>query len=173
MIKFYKVSQDQYFKDRLEALLQAGFDTEGAKRTAQEEYERIELPRRGTMYSAGYDLKTPAEYVLQPGQSLVIPTGLRIQMEEDMWMGIYIRSSLGFKYNVRLKNSVAVIDADYFGADNEGHLKVGIYNGGDRELVLHAGDAFAQGILQKYYVTEDDMPVQKRRSGGFGSTNQK
>ncbi|MFQ9801334.1 MAG: hypothetical protein ACLR23_23245 [Clostridia bacterium] len=41
-----------------------------------------------------------------------------------MWLGIYIRSSLGFKYGVRLVNSVAVIDADYAWADNEGHLKI-------------------------------------------------
>lgn len=171
MIKFETVSLAQYIADRLEALLTDGKDREEALRQVQQEYESIELPRRGTTYSAGYDLRTPADYTLEPGESLVIPTGLRIQMEDNMWLGVYIRSSLGFKYNVRLKNSVAVIDADYYGADNEGHLKIGIYNGGSRPLVLHAGDAFAQGILQKYYITDDDEPVQKRRSGGFGSTN--
>ncbi len=152
-------------------LLFEGKTTEEAEKKAAEEYARIELPRRGTPCSAGYDIRTPFAVRLPAGESLVIPTGLRVSMADDMWLGVYIRSSLGFKYNVRLKNSVAVIDADYYGADNEGHLKVGIYNGGDRELVLEAGDAFAQGILQKYYLTEDDDPVRKRRTGGFGSTN--
>lgn len=171
MIKFEKVSPSQYVADRLAMLASEGAQPEEAREKALEEYGKIQLPRRGTLDSAGYDLRTPADYTLDSGGSLVIPTGLRIQMERDMWLGIYIRSSLGFKYDVRLKNSVAVIDADYYGADNEGHLKIGIYNGGSRTLVLHQGDAFAQGILQRYFVTDDDEPVLKRRSGGFGSTN--
>ena len=152
-------------------LLFEGKTPEEAETEVRSEYDGIELPRRGTPYSAGYDIRTPFALTLPAGASMTVPTGLRVKMAEDMWLGIYIRSSLGFKYNVRLKNSVAVIDADYYGADNEGRLKVGIYNGGDRELVLAAGDAFAQGILQKYYLTEDDDPVRKRRTGGFGSTN--
>lgn len=172
MTKFHKISLEQYIKDRVGDLMQAGLSQQEAADAAKEEYDNIVMPRRSTTFSAGYDLRSPGEYVLAPGESLSIPTGLRIQMEEDMWLGVYIRSSLGFKYNVRLKNSVGVIDADYFNADNEGHLKVGIYNGGDKTLQIHAGDAIAQGILQKYYVTDDDEPVQQRRSGGFGSTNQ-
>lgn len=172
MTKFHKISLAQYTKDRVGDLMQTGLEEQEAVMQAEREYENIVLPRRSTTYSAGYDLRSPGEYVLLPGESLTISTGLRIQMDENMWLGVYIRSSLGFKYNVRLKNSVGVIDADYFNADNEGHLKVGIYNGGNKMLEIHAGDAIAQGILQKYYVTDDDEPVQQRRSGGFGSTNQ-
>lgn len=171
MTKFEKVSLARYQKDRAEILLREGMSLEEAYQVAEQEYEKIELPRRGTLYSAGYDIRTPAAYRVEPGQNLVIPTGLRIAMEEDMWLGIYIRSSLGFKYQVRLSNSVTVIDADYYGADNEGHLRISLYNGGDRPLALAAGDAFAQGILQKYYKTDDDEPVQKVRKGGIGSTN--
>ena len=171
MARFEKISFAQYREDRLPMLDGAGdAESEDLLRAA---YDAISLPQRGTAFSAGYDLRTPFDFVLKPGEEAVIPTGLRILMPGDLWLGIYIRSSLGFRYSVRLLNSTAVIDADYAGADNEGHIKVGIYNGGRKELSLRKGDAFAQGILQKYYLTDDDMPVKARRTGGFGSTNSK
>lgn len=171
MIFFDKISLKQYLSDRMPALLTSGLSEEEGCRKAEEEYSSIQLPRRATARSAGYDLRVPFDLTVHPGESVVIPTGLRVCMEDDMWLGIYIRSSLGFKYGVRLKNSVAVIDADYYGADNEGHLKVGIYHHGDRDLILKAGDAFAQGIFQRYILADNDDPVQERRTGGFGSTN--
>lgn len=166
MIKFEKVTFSQYITDRRKRSEQFLLEKD-----VRSEYDAIALPRRGTLYSAGYDIRTPFTCFLEPGQRLVIPTGLRVLMDSDMWLGIYIRSSLGFKYGVRLLNSVAVIDADYSGADNEGHLMIGLYNGGDRAVKLAAGDAFAQGIFQKYFVVEDDEPVERIRKGGFGSTN--
>ena len=166
MIRFEKISFEQYVQDRL-----AHSNSAPDGSVLQKEYEGILMPRRSTPYSAGYDLRTPFDFTIAPGESLVIPTGLRAFMESDMWMGIYIRSSLGFKYGIRLVNSVAVIDADYSGAANEGHLMVGIYNGGKASVSLKAGEAFAQGIFQRYYVTEDDNPVKTERKGGFGSTN--
>ena len=162
MIAIDRISPEQYRKDRPGV----------APERVDDEYSGIVLPRRGTLVSAGYDFHTPFSFTLRPGETLVVPTGLRALMEDDMWLGLYIRSSLGFKYGVRLVNSVAVIDADYALADNEGHLKIGIYNGGDKPVSLKAGDAFAQGIFQKYYRTDDDEPVNRRRTGGFGSTDQ-
>ncbi|MBQ6239729.1 MAG: deoxyuridine 5'-triphosphate nucleotidohydrolase [Firmicutes bacterium] len=169
MIRFEKISFRQYREDRLPMLGGAG--NVASEDDLRAEYDAISLPQRGTAFSAGYDLRTPYDFVLKPGDETVIPTGLKIRMPGEFWLGIYIRSSLGFKYSVRLLNSTAVIDADYADADNEGHIKVGIYNGGSKELSLHKGDAFAQGILQKYYLTDDDAPVKQRRTGGFGSTN--
>ena len=169
MIRFDKVTFEQYFLDRRKRAVSQDITEEAALR----EYESIMLPKRSTLYSAGYDIRTPFSFTIRPGESLVVPTGLNARMEEDMWLGVYIRSSLGFKHGVRLVNSVAVIDADYSQADNQGHIMVGIYNGGDHDVALNAGDAFAQGIFQKYYITEDDAPVEDRRRGGFGSTDRK
>ncbi len=166
MIRFDKVSFTQYEQDRKERAKNAPSGP-----VLQKEYEEVKMPRRGTRYSAGYDIATPFDVTLKPGESVVIPTGLKAYMEPDMWLGLYIRSSLGFKYGVRLVNSTAVIDADYSGAKNEGHLMVGIYNGGPKEVTLKAGENFAQGIFQRYYVTDDDDPVSAMRTGGFGSTN--
>ncbi len=166
MIRFEKVTFEQYEQDRQKRSQSApdGF-------VLQQEYAQIRMPRRSTLYSAGYDISTPFACTIHPGESLVIPTGLRALMEPDMWLGIYIRSSLGFKYGVRLVNSTAVIDADYAGARNQGHLMVGIYNGGRETVCLEKGEAFAQGIFQRYFLTDDDAPAERVREGGFGSTN--
>ncbi len=166
MIRFEKITAEQYIEDRQKRSSSA---LDGP--SLLQEYDAIQLPQRGTLDSAGYDIRTPFGFALWPGQSLVVPTGLRALMEPDMWLGLYIRSSLGFKYGIRLVNSTAVIDADYAGAANQGHLMVGIYNGGSKVVRLEAGDAFAQGIFQKYYITEDDSPKNQVRVGGFGSTN--
>ena len=166
MIHFAKVTAEQYIEDRQKRSTSA---PDGP--SLLQEYEAIIMPQRSTLYSAGYDIRTPFGFTIWPGQSLVVPTGLRAIMEPDMWLGLYIRSSLGFKYGIRLVNSTAVIDADYAGAANQGHLMVGIYNGGRQAVRLEAGDAFAQGIFQKYYITDDDAPKDQVRIGGFGSTN--
>lgn len=137
----------------------------------KEIYKDIVMPIRATNYSAGYDFYSPKEYLLKAKEHLKIPTGIRVSMEKDEWLGIYIRSSFGFKYNIRLKNSVGIIDSDYINADNEGHIWVALYNHGDVDLLIKKGDAFAQGIFQKYFLTEDDKPKKIDRTGGFGSTN--
>jgi len=135
------------------------------------EYTEICLPKRATGCSAGYDFFAPKNFTLNPGQEIKIPTGIRAFMNEDEWLGIFIRSGHGFKYNVRLNNSVAVIDADYVRAKNEGHIWIAIYNGGKRIFEIKKGEAFAQGVFQKYLLVDDDMPVNNERYGGLGSTS--
>lgn len=77
---------------------------------------------------------------------------------------------LGFKYRLALDNTVGVIDSDYFGADNEGHIMIKMTNNGDRELSVAAGEAFAQGVFVRYGLTDDD-DAEGVRTGGFGSTS--
>ena len=83
---------------------------------------------------------------------------------------LYPRSGLGFKYKVRLNNTVGVVDADYYFSDNEGHIFIKITNEGDKPVIVKTGDAFAQGIFMEYGITEDDR-VEESRNGGFGSTD--
>jgi len=158
MRKFLKVTKEQFRKD---------FGEENSELV----YKSLKMPIRGTNLSAGYDFFSPKRYVIQPGENLRIPTGMRVKMQDDEWLGIYIRSSIGFKYNVRLKNSVGVIDADYINAKNEGHIWIAIYNHGDQALEIEAGEAFAQGIFQRYLLVEDDQPKEIHRNGGIGSTH--
>lgn len=134
-------------------------------------YETIKLPQRATKHSAGYDIFTIKDIQLKPGEMATIPTGIKCYMQHDEWLSIRVRSGHGFKFNIRLKNQVGVVDSDYYNnTGNEGHIFIALQNEGDKEFVVNKGDAFAQGIFHKYLVVDDDY-VDTDRSGGFGSTN--
>ena len=93
-------------------------------------------------------------------------------MNENEFLGIYIRSSLGFKYNIRMCNQVGIIDADYYNnKDNEGHIFVCLQNKSDKKVVIKKGDRFVQGIFMSYLITDDDSATDTR-NGGIGSTNE-
>lgn len=77
-------------------------------------YEYVNLPQRKTKQSAGYDIESAVDDVITPGETKLIPTGLKAYMCENEWMGIYIRSSIAVKHGIVLANSVAVIDSDYY-----------------------------------------------------------
>lgn len=133
-------------------------------------YKDIEIPTRSTKHSAGYDFKSPIDLKLEPGESKKIPTGIKVCMNEDEYLAIFIRSSMGFKYNIRLCNQVGIVDSDYYNnPDNEGQIYIKIQNEGNESLIINKGDRFAQGIFMKYLLTDDDVSVNER-IGGFGST---
>ena len=130
-----------------------------------------ELPRRATAGSAGYDFFAPAGFSLKPGESVSIPTGVRARIEPGWVLMLFPRSGLGFKYRLQLNNTVGIVDADYFGARNEGHIFIKLTNAGDRPLAVAPGEAFAQGVLLPFGLTEDD-DASAERVGGFGSTDE-
>ena len=137
----------------------------------------IELPRRATPGSAGYDFYVPKglDITLQPGGVFVVSTGIKCRIEEGWVLKLYPRSGLGFKYQVGIANTVGVIDSDYYNnPDNEGEICVKLVNRGNKEVVIPAGKAYCQGVFVPYGITEDDSPVNPERVGGFGSSdNQK
>ena len=135
-------------------------------------YESYILPKRGTKCAAGYDFYAIYDYTLKPGEIMKIPTGIKVCMEEDDVLFLIDRSSMGFKYNVRMTNQVGVIDADYYNnSNNEGHMWIRIQNEGDKDYVVKKGDAMIQGIFMKFLKTDDDIESDNERNGGFGSTN--
>ena len=135
-------------------------------------YDGLKLPRRATAGSAGYDFYAPVALALDPGQTVRIPTGIRARIEPGWVLMLFPRSGLGFKYRLRLDNTVGVIDADYFGAQNEGHIFIKITNDTNegKTISLKAGDCFAQGIFTEFGIVEDDE-ADGVRNGGFGSTS--
>ena len=157
--EFFKVSESQYSKD-LKDLLSIEDDS----------YKDIKVPLRATKGSAGYDFYSPITISLKPGQSVKIPTGIRCKIDDGYVLQIYPRSSLGFKYQMCLLNTVGIIDSDYYNADNEGHIIVGVINRGDKDLTINKGDRFVQGIFYKYYLAKEEESNNERH-GGFGSTN--
>ena len=134
--------------------------------------EDIILPKRATQGSAGYDFFSPIDFSLAPGETIKIPTGIRVLLPPDKFLLIVPRSGLGFKYRVQLDNTVGVIDSDYSNSDNEGHIWIKITNDSNKgkSLVINQGDAIAQGIILQYEKTDDDK-TEGIRNGGFGSTS--
>lgn len=133
-------------------------------------YNDVKLPRRATAASAGYDFFSPISFYLKPGESIMIPTGIRVHMPSDMALMIYPRSGLSTKYRFIPKNLTAVIDSDYYNADNEGHIHMCMVNDGDKIVTVERGQAFCQGVFTRYYTVTNDS-ANATRFGGFGSTD--
>lgn len=163
--KFHKVSEARFLEDWKDTF------GEISAEEVQEIYEGISLPVRATAGSAGYDFFAPVKVTLQPGETVKIPTGIRVEMEQDWVLKCYPRSGLGFKYRLQLNNTVGIIDSDYFYSDNEGHIFAKLTNDTNegKTLVIPAGTGFMQGIFVEYGITVDDA-AEGVRNGGFGST---
>ncbi len=163
--KFHKVSLERFMMDV------KGDFPQYTEEDIKDIYESIELPKRATKGSAGYDFYSPFSFSMEPGTTMKVPTGIRCEMQEDWVLKLYPRSGLGFKYRLQLNNTVGIIDSDYFYSDNEGHIMAKITNDSKegKTVELTAGTGFMQGIFLEYGITEDD-DAQGVRNGGFGST---
>lgn len=134
-------------------------------------YDEYELPKRSTISSAGYDFFALYDYSLKPGEIKKIPTGIKAMMNHDEVLFLIDRSSMGFKYNVRMCNQVGVIDADYYNnGANEGHIYIKIQNEGDKVYYVKKGEAIIQGIFIKYLTADNENEIKNQRVGGIGST---
>lgn len=137
-------------------------------------YDNIKLPKRATIGSAGYDFYSPLSFTLRPGESIKIPTGIRVRIDEGWVLKCYPRSGLGFKYRLQMNNTVGIIDSDYYNSDNEGHIFCKLTNDSNegKSVTIDCGIGFMQGIFVEYGITLDD-DADKARNGGFGSTSSK
>lgn len=151
MRKFEKISFDQFKKDvRNDKLL----------------YNEYNLPKRSTKNSAAYDFEALLDVVIKSNEIVKIPLGTKAAMENDEYLMIIVRSSMGFKYNVRLVNQVGIIDSDYYNnISNEGHMFIKLQNHGNEDFIIKKGDRICQGIFSKYLLVEDEVPVVKNRVG--------
>ncbi len=132
--------------------------------------QNINLPKRASAHSAGYDIESAVSLEILPGEIVKIPTGLKVLMPENEALFIYPRSSLGIKKGLITSNAVGVVDSDYYNNDdNEGHLMIPLYNFGKEKVQVLKGERIAQGIFQAFFKTDDDNET-KERKGGFGST---
>ena len=157
--EFMKVSLDQFKHDCMGVF--EDFD--------ESWYHDIILPKRASKGSAGYDFYCPMDVTIKKGEMLRIPLGIRVRMDEGYVLSVYPRSSMGFKYQMMLANTVGIIDSDYFLADNEGHIMTAIVNRGEKTIEIKKGDRFVQGIFTAYYLAEENSEFE-RRTGGYGSS---
>ncbi len=163
--KFHKVSEEQFTKDMKDEFPQMAIEE------IKKVYQDVKLPKRATKGSAGYDFYAPFSISLKPGETIKVPTGIRVEMENGWVLKCYPRSGLGFKYRLQLNNTVGIIDSDYFYSDNEGHMFSKITNDSreDKMVIIEKGSGFMQGIFVEYGITVDDDAASVR-NGGFGST---
>lgn len=149
----------------------------------------VNVPKRATKNSAGYDFYAPYDIKLLPGEWTTVDTGVRFDGTEAVlcpisemalgggiryvestcdtvrqWAMLVIpRSSYGFKYGLRLRNSVGLIDMDY-----RHTIKASLTV--DEPLVIRKGDRFLQGIIVPFGIIEGEEEPASERNGGIGST---
>ena len=168
--RFEKVNFEQFLKDYCKTF---HLDNRVAETivNVREIWDKIELPKRATKGSAGYDFKSTVNVTLHPNETTTIPTGIRCKMNDEWVLSLYPRSGLGFKYRLQLNNTVGIIDSDYYYSDNEGHIFIKLTNDSneDKTLEIKIGDGVVQGIFTQFGITDDDN-VEEKRNGGFGST---
>ena len=130
----------------------------------------ILLPKRSTTHSAGYDFFIQQDIILPPGKIILVPTGVKAYMQGDEVLNIYDRSSNPIKKGIVLMNSVGIIDSDYYeNSFNDGMICGQFKNISEVPVTLKRGEAFMQGVFQKYLVADNDETTSER-TGGFGST---
>lgn len=163
--KFEKVSISQFIKDFKDTF--NNFSDEEIINI----YNEIKLPKRATKGSAGYDFFSPISFSLKPNESIKIPTGIRVKIDDGWFLANFPRSGLGFKYRLQLNNTVGIIDSDYYNALNEGHIFSKITNATNEGKIIEVlkGQGFVQGIFIPFGITIDDE-ANEERVGGFGST---
>ena len=183
--KFEKVSKEEWEKS-IEELKNK--QSEHASLYDIVSYDDIQLPKRSTAASAGYDFFLPGnihiegclykecnEYGANEGcidvnQTILIPTGIKCKIDPLWALFLYPRSSMGFKHGIQLANTVGIVDADYYNnPSNEGHIFIKLKNGNNNSVSFNAGDKFAQGIFMQYGIVINDE-ASAVRTGGIGST---
>ena len=136
------------------------------------------LPERSDGGSAGYDFRSKESYFLQPGETHMFWSDVKVHLNGNEVLMIYPRSGLGFKKGVVIKNLTGVIDSSYYGnPDNDGNIGIGLVNNGSDPVKIEVGDRIVQGIFINYLVTDDDKFENGDmhwygRSGGYGSSGQ-
>lgn len=125
---------------------------------------KVELPKRQTSGSAGYDFYAPERILLEPNSSRKFNTGVVADIKEGYVLLLFPRSGLGMK-GIRIANTVGVIDSDY-----KLEICCKLINDSKETVVIEKGDRYMQGMFVNFGITEDDIPVNSERNGGMGST---
>ena len=128
------------------------------------------LPEYATPGSAGLDLRAILDepLTLQPGQTVLIPTGVAIHIgDANLCATILPRSGMGHKHGIVLGNLVGLIDSDY-----QGQLMVSTWNRGQSDFTIQPGDRIAQlvfmPVVQAQFSIVQDFDASERGEGGFG-----
>lgn len=127
------------------------------------------IPRKAHADDAAYDLRSRADMELPVGRSVLIPTGLYLELPVGYEAQVRPRSGLALKHSIMLTNSPGTVDAGY-----RGEVGIIAYNGGTTPFTVKRGDRMAQMVIAKLadveLISSDDLSETCRGQGGFGST---
>ena len=153
MRDFEKISFEQFKKDIADD---------------RDQYNEYKLPQRDSDSTAGYDIYLLEDLIIEPNEIKKIPTGIKSFFGKDEVLFLIVRSSTGFKYNIRLCNQVGVIDADYYNnKNNEGHMWIKIQNEGNQRVIIPRGESIVQGIFLNYLTTRSDRNIELERTSDY------
>ena len=136
--------------------------------------QNAHVPTYGSADAAGADLYAciDAQVTIQPGQTVLIPTGLSMEIEQGFAGFIYARSGLATKRGLAPANKVGVIDSDY-----RGQVMVSLHNHTNQPQSVDPGERVAQMVFAPVYQAAfcevDTLEQTERGTGGFGSTGTK
>ena len=134
--------------------------------------ERAIIPTYGTEYSAGADLYSIEALTVEPHKTVLVHTGLALEIPEGYAGLIFARSGLACKRGLAPANKVGVIDADY-----RGEIMVALHNHTEAPVSIDAGERVAQLAIMPFLKADfelaDELSDTVRGAGGFGSTGKK
>ena len=127
------------------------------------------LPRKAHSDDAAFDLRSRVDMELPVGRSVVVPSGLYIELPEGYEAQVRPRSGLALKHNLMLTNSPGTVDAGY-----RGEVGIIMYNAGSEPFQVKRGDRIAQMVICRLPEVElsvvESLSESGRGAGGFGST---
>ncbi len=132
---------------------------------------KVNIPEYKTLGSSGLDIEafTQKDLILKPSETIIVPTGLSVAIEENLEIQIRPRSGLAAKNKISVLNTPGTIDSDY-----RGEIKVILVNLGTKDFVIRNGDRIAQmvvcPILKAEFEIVNELPATLRGASGFGST---
>ena len=136
-------------------------------------YDSVKLPKRQTKGSAGYDIASPMRLIIEPGEQVVIPSGIRAVFSDEeleTWhLEVFAGQACQSGEGLNITNQVEIINADHFQGENEGDILLALKNTSRKIIDIAQGERICQGIFKIHGLTTDD-DAEGHRSGGVGST---
>ncbi len=132
--------------------------------------EDIKIPVRATRTSVAYDVYSPIDEVIKPGETKLIFSNLKAYFNDDEVLYLATTSGMG-KKGLILAQGIGVIESDYAdNISNDGNLGFMLYNHGQNDYVINKGDKIGQCWFAKFLTVDDEVAPTGVRTGGFGST---
>lgn len=132
--------------------------------------EGASLPHYASHAAAGADLRAHLDepLVVAPGESALVPTGIKLEIPPGFEVQIRPRSGLAFKNQVTVLNTPGTIDADY-----RGEIKVILINHGKEVFIIEPGMRMAQMVVApcfRAHFVQKELATTERGNKGFGHT---